>query len=819
MADAIRILQPGAPAPERVAPDHGARFENDQRSVLAISQAKLKVGAVCDPMEQQADQVADRVMAILQRTRRDDQPEPEPQPEFEHEHEDEHERPAGDRASELIASLRRSPTRSRHQCGPGCVQRHAGHDHSEIGADGGELSDDLTSMLQRSSGGGAPIAEEVREPMEQAFGSNFADVRVHTESEVAPRIGASAFTIGRDIHFAPGQYRPGDTSGKWLLSHELTHVIQQGSAAPADDVGVSRSAGGCIRRHASKEHYMLGTMTPAQIKSIADAKKNVEDTGKPESFLARFKATKRPPAAELQEAVDAVAEQLVGLANWQKLGAVDFPDPVTIDKGSTAFSHTWGGQLVTVPCRDGELVCTVGELNALPDFFGSYDDLGKVDRSIAFKTFQVIRRESYIYLRQLEAQLTGVKYSYDKKNEAFTGIEDNTISVSMGVKLVDDVSDLMDTTDMLSGKTGTGPMKKATGEVGLDESITADATLGRNACHFPPESWLRWREHHEGARTLIASVTTLDELGARANEAIGRNAFGEHYLQDSFAGGHLINKGFVMAVAMEHATLATKKWRGMDKAFIDEMQTATAHRDAYQLPQAAQDRIDASAQGLPAVADVLSDPTMKARDPQSALEKARSSPGSATTKKEVEMDASGIRPGSMTFEQYRKFLNDFWFQKITNTLHDKYCVQGLMVASPQNPNMFRIYGDGHMMESSNGAEYAAETSRMSRTAINRLVQNKRSLLTPVVPGDAPALPPRPVDSVESIIARFPNKVTDDDGTVMMLVDWATGASMRKKIASIVAVLSMEFNPVTRLVKWASIAKEVSPGLSAEHGPF
>ena len=42
-------------------------------------------------------------------------------------------------------------------------------------------------------------------------------------------IRARAFTTGSDIYFAQGQYNPATTSGKHLLAHELTHVVQQDS--------------------------------------------------------------------------------------------------------------------------------------------------------------------------------------------------------------------------------------------------------------------------------------------------------------------------------------------------------------------------------------------------------------------------------------------------------------------------------------------------------------------------------------------------------------------------------------------------------------
>jgi hypothetical protein len=62
------------------------------------------------------------------------------------------------------------------------------------------------------------------------FGHDFSQVRVHTDARaatVAQSLDALAFTVGDDIAFAPGQYRPGSDEGRALLAHELTHTLQQ----------------------------------------------------------------------------------------------------------------------------------------------------------------------------------------------------------------------------------------------------------------------------------------------------------------------------------------------------------------------------------------------------------------------------------------------------------------------------------------------------------------------------------------------------------------------------------------------------------------
>ncbi|AFE04347.1 hypothetical protein COCOR_01875 [Corallococcus coralloides DSM 2259] len=80
---------------------------------------------------------------------------------------------------------------------------------------------------------GQTLAPATRHSMESAFGTGFGDVRVHTSPEAggaARALGARAFTVGTDIVFGAGNYRPGVPSGERLIAHELAHVVQQRSA-------------------------------------------------------------------------------------------------------------------------------------------------------------------------------------------------------------------------------------------------------------------------------------------------------------------------------------------------------------------------------------------------------------------------------------------------------------------------------------------------------------------------------------------------------------------------------------------------------------
>lgn len=94
---------------------------------------------------------------------------------------------------------------------------------AEISAGGAELI--------RGSRGGRPLPESLRSTFDARFGTDFSDVRVHSDTDsgvLSTELNAAAFTFGHDIYFGPGQYRPDTDAGRRLLVHELTHVVQQG---------------------------------------------------------------------------------------------------------------------------------------------------------------------------------------------------------------------------------------------------------------------------------------------------------------------------------------------------------------------------------------------------------------------------------------------------------------------------------------------------------------------------------------------------------------------------------------------------------------
>jgi len=80
---------------------------------------------------------------------------------------------------------------------------------------------------QALSVSGSPLDPGLRLDMERRFGFDFGRVRIHENAAAARAVVARAFTVGNDIVFDRGEYRPETGSGRQLLAHELTHVLQQ----------------------------------------------------------------------------------------------------------------------------------------------------------------------------------------------------------------------------------------------------------------------------------------------------------------------------------------------------------------------------------------------------------------------------------------------------------------------------------------------------------------------------------------------------------------------------------------------------------------
>jgi len=98
------------------------------------------------------------------------------------------------------------------------------------------LTTAVESQILALHSGGEPLSTQSRSFFEPRFGRDFSGVRVHADvsaAATAQSVNALAYTHGNHIVFGAGQYQPNSPSGRRLLAHELTHVVQQRHAGSA----------------------------------------------------------------------------------------------------------------------------------------------------------------------------------------------------------------------------------------------------------------------------------------------------------------------------------------------------------------------------------------------------------------------------------------------------------------------------------------------------------------------------------------------------------------------------------------------------------
>ncbi|HUV92286.1 MAG TPA: DUF4157 domain-containing protein, partial [Anaerolineales bacterium] len=182
-----------------------------QRAVTWI-QAKLKIGQPNDWYEQEADRVADQIMAM-------------PNPTLKRQIESEEEEEA--LQTKLLAD-QITPLMQREEELPDEEEEELQVKLKPVAPS--TVTPSLESRINSLKGGGQPLDPTTRNFFEPRFGTDFSGVRIHTDSNanhLARSINCKAFTFGQEVVFGSGQYSPGSRTGRSLLAHEITHVLQQ----------------------------------------------------------------------------------------------------------------------------------------------------------------------------------------------------------------------------------------------------------------------------------------------------------------------------------------------------------------------------------------------------------------------------------------------------------------------------------------------------------------------------------------------------------------------------------------------------------------
>ncbi|KHE93422.1 MAG: DUF4157 domain-containing protein [Candidatus Scalindua rubra] len=168
-------------------------------------QTKLKIGQPGDKYEQEADRVAEQVMRM----------------------------PVDNAATQSAPpQIQRLCTECEEE-----LQRQVEEEEEEEllqpkARQGGtsKATPEVSEQVHSLRSGGHPLPESARAFFEPRFGLDFSQVRIHADQRTASSaqaLNARAYTRGHDVAFAASQYAPESQSGRQLLAHELTHIVQQ----------------------------------------------------------------------------------------------------------------------------------------------------------------------------------------------------------------------------------------------------------------------------------------------------------------------------------------------------------------------------------------------------------------------------------------------------------------------------------------------------------------------------------------------------------------------------------------------------------------
>ena len=205
----VAAVKPRCPAPQPLPPTlqlHRTLGNQGAQRLLKTHalQAKLSVSQPNDPFEQEADRVAGEVMRM----------------------------PV---APVAVVQRKCAVCAAGSATCPSCEEEALVQRKPDTASHAGELPVAFASRLGR----GVPLDSESRGFFEPRFGRDFSDVRIHTDAQAGAAtrsINARAFTLGRNVAFAKGEYDPQSTRGRNLMAHELAHVLQQGAARGAPGV-------------------------------------------------------------------------------------------------------------------------------------------------------------------------------------------------------------------------------------------------------------------------------------------------------------------------------------------------------------------------------------------------------------------------------------------------------------------------------------------------------------------------------------------------------------------------------------------------------
>ncbi|MDQ2957602.1 MAG: DUF4157 domain-containing protein [Actinomycetota bacterium] len=571
----------------------------------------------------------------------------------------------------------------------------------------------LAPELRRIAGCGQPLTDALTGWLGGCFDTDLSAVRLHTgpvANRFAVLLGAQAFTSGCDIYFADGAYQPRTATGRYLLAHELAHVVQQAAGElprgpfrgrsgdrfeqAADEIALRMMVGiplelsdrGVpIRRepgrpvvvqcHDSFEHRALGDLSTGDLRTISD------HGGQRTEILQR---------------------QIQLLWLWAR-------NPEAVTERQIHQLCPW---IRTIRLAASGLLVTYGELNALPDYIATADTADTIGKDVLLPILQFIRQEGYIQFNKLLGRTVTDHF------------QDSVFTPSQYLP------------GLVNTLLGSQALDKLTSSLGYQGTGHYSGLLARNACHFAPFAWYRWQSSYLIARDLASKAFRSSDPNVKArltHEAWTRLGYADHFLQDSFAAGHLVNKTLIMQWFIEWAAgqslVPVVDW-DVVKLMTTRLQPGLAGRQLYGLDYPGPSNDPQTSEDLPTYLD------------------RRSNTG-------VVVGASGdLATG---YQDYWTLMSNLITQSSSAAIHDYYNANSLWVASAAHPAAYEVWGDDTLLSGSNGGEGVSQTSGTSQLSQQSILELLNTGATDITPS--------------RIRANFPTRVRNSAGSLVPLEAW------------------------------------------------
>lgn len=316
--------------------------KNEKIAKNPFFQAKLEVGGTNDPLEKEADKVADSVVA---------QKQPEAKKETKAPATEAKKEEAPKTAAPEEKKEEKTVQKKSHETEKEEENKTISKKDNAAGSTAPKANS-IEASISKKNGTGKQLPASTLQEMQSAIGHDFSDVNIHTDEEAAAlnqELGAHAFTQGKDIYFNEGKYDPEASSGKHLLAHELTHVVQQGKGK--DDK---------VQPYRDKKSTHFGARDEGDLKEDSFNKKNKKEiNSKPwiKEINIDFNMEKKDSSGKLIPAGTATAFYA---DNAEKLPPITVP----IAGGSQDLGQTRSGNFTVhriegtgyndVPLQDGE---------------------------------------------------------------------------------------------------------------------------------------------------------------------------------------------------------------------------------------------------------------------------------------------------------------------------------------------------------------------------------------------------------------------------------------------------------------------------------